>query len=99
MVGLQLFVKFTPGQGKAMRAVSEDKEAAVLMGINVNSTIALTFRHRLRSGRGRLADVLRRLPAGSRYDGRHAGPEAFVATVLGGMVPIPGAMIVVGPSV
>ena len=42
MVGLQLFVKFTK-QGKAMRAVSEDKEAAVLMGINVNSTIALTF--------------------------------------------------------
>ena len=42
MVGLQLFVKFTR-QGKAMRAVSEDKEAAVLMGINVNSTIALTF--------------------------------------------------------
>ncbi|WP_441299817.1 ABC transporter permease subunit, partial [Bifidobacterium breve] len=40
--GLQLFVKFTK-QGKAMRAVSEDKEAAVLMGVNVNSTIALTF--------------------------------------------------------
>ena len=42
MVGLQLFVKFTK-QGKAMRAVSEDKEASILMGINVNSTITLTF--------------------------------------------------------
>ena len=70
MVGLQLFVKFTK-QGKAMRAVSEDKEAAMLMGIHHRPDI----RHRLRSGRGRLADVLRRLPAGLAYDGRHAGPE------------------------
>ena len=42
MVALQLFVTYTK-QGKAMRAVSEDKEASILMGINVNSTITLTF--------------------------------------------------------
>ena len=42
MVALQLFVSLTK-QGKAMRAVSEDKEASILMGINVNSTITLTF--------------------------------------------------------
>ena len=42
MVALQLFVSLTK-QGKAMRAVSEDKEASILMGINVDSTITLTF--------------------------------------------------------
>lgn len=74
MVGLQLFVKFTR-QGKAMRAVSEDKEAAVLMGINVNSTIALTFA--IGSGLAAVASLMycARLPAGLAYDGRHAGPE------------------------
>ena len=67
MVALQLFVTYTK-QGKAMRAVSEDKEASILMGINVNSTITLTFA---------IADVLRFLSAGVPDDGRDAGPEGL----------------------
>ena len=42
MVGLQLFVKKTK-PGRAMQAVSEDRDAAQLMGVNVNATISLTF--------------------------------------------------------
>ena len=68
MVALQLFVTYTK-QGKAMRAVSEDKEASILMGINVNSTITLTFA--IGSG---LAAVL---SAGVPDDGRDAGPEGL----------------------
>ena len=75
MVALQLFVTYTK-QGKAMRAVSEDKEASILMGINVNSTITLTFA--IGSGlRRRIADVLRFLSAGVPDDGRDAGPEGL----------------------
>ena len=73
MVALQLFVSLTK-QGKAMRAVSEDKEASILMGINVNSPITLTFA--IGSGCGGGAYVLHFLPAGLSDDGCHAGLES-----------------------
>ena len=92
MGGLQLFVKFTR-QGKAMRAVSEDKEAAVLMGINVNSTIALTFA--IGSGLAAVASLMycAAYPQVSPMMGAMLGLKAFVAAVLGGIGSIPGAMI------
>ena len=92
MVGLQLFVKFTK-QGKAMRAVSEDKEAAVLMGISVNSTIALTFA--IGSGLAAVASLMycAAYPQVSPMMGAMLGLKAFVAAVLGGIGSIPGAMI------
>ena len=92
MVGLQLFVKFTR-QGKAMRAVSEDKEAATLMGINVNSTITLTFA--IGSGLAAVASLMyvASYPQVSPMMGAMLGLKAFVAAVLGGIGSLPGAMI------
>ena len=89
---LQLFVTYTK-QGKAMRAVSEDKEAAVLMGINVNSTIALTFA--IGSGLAAVASLMycAAYPQVSPMMGAMLGLKAFVAAVLGGIGSIPGAMI------
>ena len=92
MVGLQLFVKFTT-QGKAMRAVSEDKEASILMGINVNSTITLTFA--IGSGLAAVASLMYCVsyPQVSPMMGAMLGLKAFVAAVLGGIGSIPGAMV------
>ena len=92
MVGLQLFVKFTR-QGKAMRAVSEDKEASILMGINVNSTIALTFA--IGSGLAAVASLMycAAYPQVSPMMGAMLGLKAFVAAVFGGIGSIPGAVI------
>ena len=79
--------------GKAMRAVSEDMDAARLMGINVNSTISFTFA--VGSALAGIGSVLycSLLPAGRPPPWLHAGPEAFVAAVLGGIGSIPGAMV------
>ncbi len=64
--------------GKAMRAVSEDMDAARLMGINVNSTFHLLYLcGGLRAGRYRLGAVLLLLPAGNAHHGFHAGPEGL----------------------
>lgn len=92
MVGLQLFVKYTK-HGKAMRAVSEDKEASVLMGINVNSTITLTFA--IGAGLAAVAALMycAAYPQVSPMMGAMLGLKAFVAAVLGGIGSIPGAMI------
>ena len=79
--------------GQAMLAVSEDREAATLMGINVNSTIALTFA--IGSALAAIAGVL----YCSAYDnldpyiGSMPGIKAFVAAVFGGIGSIPGAFI------
>ena len=83
MVGLQLFVKFT----------RQGKEAAVLMGINVNSTIALTFA--IGSGLAAVASLMycAAYPQVSPMMGAMLGLKAFVAAVLGGIGSIPGAMI------
>lgn len=92
MAALVLFVqKSKPGQ--AMRAVSEDKGAAQLMGINVNGTIALTFA--IGSALAAVAGVLycSAYPSVTPYTGAMPGIKAFVAAVFGGIGSIPGAFI------
>ncbi|MGI6578565.1 MAG: branched-chain amino acid ABC transporter permease [Eubacteriales bacterium] len=92
MILLQFTVKKTR-IGKAMRAVSLDRDAAELMGINVNSTISFTFA--LGSALAGAAGVL----VGIYYNsinplmGALPGLKAFVAAVFGGIGIIPGAMI------
>lgn len=92
MGALMFFVQKTkPGQ--AMRAVSEDKGAAQLMGINVNGTIALTFA--IGSALAAVAGVMycSAYPTLSPYTGSMPGIKAFVAAVFGGIGSIPGAFI------
>lgn len=90
MVSLTLFVQKTK-VGQAMRAVSEDKGAAQLMGINVNGTIALTFA--IGSGLAAVAAALlcAAYPSLNPYTGSMPGIKAFVAAVFGGIGSIPGA--------
>ena len=92
MIGLALFINFTK-TGKAMLAVSEDRGAAELMGINVNKTISITF-----AVGSMLAAVAGALFVSSYgfvgpYTGALPGIKAFVAAVLGGIGSIPGAML------
>ncbi|MDR1070421.1 MAG: branched-chain amino acid ABC transporter permease [Gracilibacteraceae bacterium] len=92
MTLLTLIVKYTR-IGKAMRAVSFDKDAAALMGINVNNVISATFA--IGSALAAAAGVL----VGVYYNtigplmGIMPGLKAFVAAVLGGIGIIPGAML------
>ena len=92
VVVLSLFVKKTRA-GRAMQAVSEDRGAAHLMGINVNGTIALTFA--IGSALAAVAGVLlcSAYPTLTPYIGSMPGIKAFVAAVFGGIGSIPGAMI------
>ncbi|MEE0421755.1 MAG: branched-chain amino acid ABC transporter permease [Lachnospiraceae bacterium] len=92
MVGLTLFIKKSKA-GQAMLAVSEDKGAAQLMGINVNGTIALTFA--IGSALAAIASVLlcSAYPSLTPYTGAMPGIKAFVAAVFGGIGSIPGALI------
>ena len=91
-VGLTTFVNKTR-MGKAMRACSEDRGAATLMGINVNSTISLTFA--IGSGLAAIAGVLMcsAYPTLVPTTGLMPGLKAFVAAVVGGIGSIPGAFI------
>ena len=92
MVALTLFTTKTR-MGKAMRACSEDRGAATLMGINVNSTISLTFA--IGSGLAAIAGVLMcsAYPTLMPTTGAMPGIKAFVAAVLGGIGSIPGAFL------
>lgn len=92
MIGLTLFIKKSRA-GQAMLAVSEDKGAAQLMGINVNGTIALTFA--IGSALAAIAGVLlcSAYPSLTPYTGAMPGIKAFVAAVFGGIGSIPGALI------
>ena len=92
MAALTWFINKTKA-GKAMLAVAEDKGAAQLMGINVNSTISLTFA--IGSALAAVASVLMfsAYPQLSPYTGSMPGIKAFVAAVFGGIGSIPGAMI------
>ncbi|MBR5485779.1 MAG: branched-chain amino acid ABC transporter permease [Oscillospiraceae bacterium] len=92
MICLQMFVKKTR-MGKAMRAVSEDMAAAQLMGINVNTTISLTFA--IGCALAAIAAVMycAAYPLVNPYMGSLLGLKAFVAAVLGGIGIIPGAML------
>jgi len=92
MVCLTLFTNKTR-MGKAMRAVSEDRDAAQLMGINVNRTIAVTFA--IGSALAAIAGVLlcSASPALKPTTGSMPGIRAFTAAVFGGIGSIPGAML------
>lgn len=92
MAGLMLFINKSKA-GQAMLAVSEDKGAAQLMGINVNGTIALTFA--IGSALAAIAGVLlcSAYPSLNPYTGSMPGIKAFVAAVFGGIGSIPGAFI------
>ncbi len=92
MVGLTLFTGKTR-MGKAMRAVSEDRAAAQLMGINVNQTISLTFA--IGSALAAIAGVLlcSTVPTLMPTTGAMPGIRAFTAAVFGGIGSIPGAML------
>ncbi|HHV11182.1 MAG TPA: branched-chain amino acid ABC transporter permease [Clostridiales bacterium] len=92
MVALNIFIKKTK-TGRSMIAVSEDKDASVLMGINVNKTIAITFA--IGSALAAVASALlfSSYPSLSSTSGAMPGIKAFVAAVFGGIGSIPGAMI------
>ena len=91
-ISMMLFINKTKA-GRAMRAVSEDKGAAELMGVNVNQTISITFA--VGSALAAVAGVL----FIAQYEtllptlGALPGIKAFVAAVLGGIGSIPGAML------
>ena len=92
MIGLTLFINGTR-MGKAMRAVSEDRGAAELMGISVNKTILITFA--IGSGLAAIASAF----YGMTYvyikptTGSMPGIKAFTAAVFGGIGSLPGAML------
>ena len=92
MICLTWFINKTM-TGKAMLAVSEDKGAAQLMGVNVNKTIAVTFL--IGSALAAVAGVLYIASYGfvGPYTGSLPGIKAFVAAVLGGIGSVPGAML------
>ena len=92
MVILSLFIKYTK-IGRAMIAVSEDRGAAQLMGINVNGIITITFA--IGSALAAFAGffMLMKSPSLSNTLGAMPGIKAFTAAVIGGIGSIPGAMI------
>lgn len=92
MISLTLFVKRTK-TGRAMVAVSEDKGAAQLMGINVNTIIVITFA--IGSALAALASILTTFEASkvTTTMGSLPGIKAFTAAVIGGIGSIPGAML------
>jgi branched-chain amino acid transport system permease protein len=92
MILLTLLIKFTR-MGKAMRATSQDKTMAMLVGINVNKVISFTFL--IGSATAALGGVLISSHIGqiNFYIGFLAGIKAFVAAVLGGIGSIPGAVL------
>ena len=92
MIALTLFVNKTK-MGKAMRACSEDKGAAQLMGIDVNRTISLTFA--IGAALAAVAGVLlcSAYPVLTPTTGSMPGIKAFTAAVFGGIGSIPGAFL------
>ena len=92
MIALTLFVKCTR-IGRAMVAVSEDRGAAELMGININGIITITFA--IGSALAALAGLfyLLKAPSISSTLGAMPGIKAFTAAVIGGIGSIPGAML------
>ena len=92
MIALTLFTGKTK-MGKAMRACSEDKGAAQLMGINVNHTISMTFS--IGSALAAIAGVLMcsAYPSLMPTTGSLPGIKAFTAAVFGGIGSIPGAFL------
>ncbi|MBQ7624007.1 MAG: branched-chain amino acid ABC transporter permease [Clostridia bacterium] len=92
MVALTVFIN-NGKLGKAMRACSEDKDTARLMGINVNTTISVTFA--IGSGLAAIAGVLlcSAYPTLVPTTGSMPGIKAFTAAVFGGIGSVPGALL------
>jgi branched-chain amino acid transport system permease protein len=92
MIGLTLLVKKST-LGKAMRAVSQDKDAARLMGIDIEKVISFTFLigGAFAGAAGLLAGMT--YPRIVPYMGIQPGLKAFIAAVLGGIGNIPGAVL------
>ena len=92
MIVIDLLVKKTK-IGKAMRAVSEDREAASLMGININSIISITFA--IGSALAAIAGILwaANYPQLKPTMGSLPGIKAFIAAVFGGIGIVPGAVL------
>jgi branched-chain amino acid transport system permease protein len=92
MVGLHLFIRHSK-LGKAMRATAQDREAAAIMGINVERIIMLTFfiGGALAGAAGMVFGIY--LNTGRYLMGFEAGLKAFTAAVLGGIGNIPGAVL------
>jgi branched-chain amino acid transport system permease protein len=92
MIGLTLLIQRTP-MGKAMRAVSQDKDAAKLMGIDVEKVISFTFLigGSFAGAAGLLAGLT--YPRIQPYMGILPGLKAFIAAVLGGIGNVPGAVL------
>lgn len=91
MAGLQ-YVLYRSKIGRAIRATAQNKEAAAIMGVNIDRVIAATFA--LGSGMGGAAGVLVGIYYNAFYPmmGFMAGLKAFTATVLGGLTSVPGAV-------
>ena len=92
MLVLQLFVKYTR-TGRAMIAVSEDRGAAALMGINVNKIITITFAIGCCLAAAASVFYLLQIPSVTPTLGSMPGIKAFTAAVIGGIGSIPGAML------
>lgn len=92
MLVLQLFVKYTK-TGRAMIAVSEDRGAAALMGINVNRIITITFAIGCSLAAAASVFYLLQIPSVTPTLGSMPGIKAFTAAVIGGIGSIPGAML------
>ncbi|WP_313073238.1 branched-chain amino acid ABC transporter permease [Lacrimispora sp.] len=92
MAGLQIFIKKTK-IGKAMRSVPQDRDASILVGINVNRVIAITFA--IGSALAAVAALMycTKYPRVTNDMGSMMGLKAFIAAVLGGIGIIPGAML------
>lgn len=92
MVVLQIFI-YNTRMGKAMRATAQDRDAAQLMGININTTIALTFLigSALAGAAGFVSGVY--YQSTWFFNGFNAGLKAFTAAVLGGIGNLAGAML------
>jgi branched-chain amino acid transport system permease protein len=92
MIGLQLFI-YNTRIGKAMRATAQDRDAAQLMGININTTIAVTFL--IGSALAGAAGFVSGVYYGTTwfFNGFGAGLKAFTAAVLGGIGNLAGAML------
>ena len=87
------YILYRSKLGRAIRATAQNKDAAALMGVNINKVISATFA--LGSGLGGAAGVLVGLYYNAFYPtmGFMAGLKAFVATVLGGLTSVPGAVL------
>ena len=92
MVALHLFIRHSR-LGKAMRATAQDREAAAMMGINVERIIMLTFfiGGALAGAAGMVFGIY--LNTGRYLMGFEAGLKAFTAAVLGGIGNVPGAVL------